>query len=517
VLVADGASSYYLGVTLMLGTLPETQRAAVTVVVFLGSFFITLAIGRLLKRRAGVRLGLLFRLFCLALAFYVAIWIYGVPLQWRTHAAAIVALLSTAFIVALVNRYVWDLYFEKKRQTPIPHFLREVVAGLIFLIALLLVLWYGYHAERWLTGLLAGSGVAAIILGFAGQNLFGSIIAGMSLQVNRPYRVGDWLQVGERFAEVMEINWRSTRLRTNDWIYLDIPNNEMVRQTIVNLHYPTQLHAMRIRVPVDYNVPPNSAKDALFRAASRVEGVVKDPPVRVFLVDFADYAATYEVKYHMLNHAAINEVSDAIRTNIWYELKRQRIKIPFPIRTLQLERPIPPLLQQGHAEARAILQRDRLFQCLPDPHLDNLLKNSKLDHFGRGEAIIEEGTEGESMFVLLRGTAHVTVTKNRTSVRVGGLRPGDCFGEMSLLTGERRSATVRADRDCYVMEIGKPVMAEVLRDSPQCLEQLSDLLARRKMENEGILKDTAIPADNAEKAQAYRASFLKRLRAVFDL
>ena len=79
VLVADGASSYYLGITLMLGTLPETQRAAVTVVAFLGSFFITLAIGRLLKRRAGVRLGLLFRLFCLALAFYVAIWIYGVP------------------------------------------------------------------------------------------------------------------------------------------------------------------------------------------------------------------------------------------------------------------------------------------------------------------------------------------------------------------------------------------------------------------------------------------------------
>jgi len=501
----------------MFHALFETQNAAVTVAVFTGTFFAALAIGRLLKRRAGVRLGLLFRLFCLALAFYAAIWAYGVPLQLRTHFGSAVALLSTAFIVALVNRYVWDFYFEKKRQTPIPHFLREVVGGVIFLVALLLVLWYGYHAQRWLTGLLAGSGVAAIILGFAGQNLFGGIIAGMSLQINRPYRVGDWLQLGERFAEVMEINWRSTRLRTNDAIYLDIPNNEIVKQTIVNLHYPTEVHAMRIRVGLEYRVPPNLVKDVLARAASSANGVLAHPPVKVFLVDFSESAVIYEIKFYMGNHARINEINDAVRTNVWYELKRQRLTIPFPIRKLQLERHVGSLAQEDQAEARAILRNDRLFQCLPDGHLENLLKNSKLDHFGRGEAVIEEGAEGESLFILLRGTAHVTVVKQGTNVRVGGLRSGDCFGEMSLLTGERRSATVRAEGDCYVIEISKSVMAEVLRDSPQCLEQLSELLARRKMENEGILKDAAIPADQAGKAREYKASFLKRLRTVFEL
>jgi small-conductance mechanosensitive channel len=451
------------------------------------------------------------------LAFYTAIAVYGVNAPWRVHVGSAAALLSTALIVALVNRYVWDFYFEQRKQTPIPHFLREVVALVIFLIALLIVLNVAYHAERELKGVLAGSGIAAIILGFAGQNLFGGIIAGMSLQINRPYKVGDWLQVGERFAEVMEINWRSTRLRTNDGIYLDIPNNEIVRQTIVNLHYPTQLHAMRIRVGVDYNTPPNTVRDALIRAANNAEGVQKDPRVKVFLVDFADHAVTYEVKYYMLNHAAYNEVSDAIRTNIWYELKRQRIKIPFPIRTLQLERHAGPVVQEGYAEAGAILRGDRLFQCLPDSQLESLLRNSKLDYFGRGEPVIEEGADGESMFVLLRGTAHVTVAKEGTNIRVGGLRPGDCFGEMSLLTGERRSATVRAIDDCYVMEIGKSVMAEVLRDAPQCLEQLSELLARRKMENEGILKEAVIPAEQAGKAREYKASFLKRLRAVFEL
>src|SRR5213596_2431158 len=234
----------------MFSVLPETERDAITVVVFVGTFFVAVAIGRFLKRRAGVRLGLLFRLFCLTLAFYAALAFYGVHAPWRNHVGAAVILLSTALVVALVNRYVWDLYFEKKRQTPIPHFLREVVGGIIFLIALLFVLSYGYHAEAQLKGLLAGSGVVAIIVGFAGQNLFAGIIGGVSIQINRPYKVGDWLQVGDRFAEVMEINWRSTRLRTNDAIYLDIPNNEMVGHAIVNLHYPTEVHAMRIRVEV---------------------------------------------------------------------------------------------------------------------------------------------------------------------------------------------------------------------------------------------------------------------------
>src|SRR5213594_826714 len=337
----------------MFDALPEAERDAITVIVFLGTFFVAFGIGRFLKRRAGVRIGLLFRLFCLTLAFYAAIAVYGVHAPWRNHVGTAAILLSMALVVALINRYVWDFYFEKKRQTPIPHFLREVVAGIIFLVILLFVLSYGYHAETQLKGLLAGSGVVAIIVGFAGQNLFAGIIGGISIQINKPYKVGDWLQVGERFAEVMEINWRSTRLRTNDNIYLDIPNNEMVSHEIVNLHYPTEVHAMRIRVGVEYKNPPNLVKDALFRAASTANGVLAEPKVKVFLVDFADFAVTYEIKYYMGNHSRINEINDAVRTNVWYELKRQGITIPFPIRTLQVERKGVASMHEEHQEARA--------------------------------------------------------------------------------------------------------------------------------------------------------------------
>src|SRR5205814_4121628 len=103
----------------MFNAVPEAERDAITAAVFVGTFFVALTIGRFLKRRAGVRLGLLFRFFCLTLAFYAALAVYGVHASWRNHVGAAVILLSSALVVALVNRYVWDLYFEKRRQTPI--------------------------------------------------------------------------------------------------------------------------------------------------------------------------------------------------------------------------------------------------------------------------------------------------------------------------------------------------------------------------------------------------------------
>ena len=131
--------------------------------------------------------------------------------------------------------------------------------------------------------------------------------------------------------------------------------------------------------------------------------------------------------------------------------------------------------------------------------------------------MIQEGDQSDSMFIMLRGTAAVSVAKNGTGIRVGVMRQGDCFGEIALLTGEPRSATVRAEGDCEVLEISKPVMAEVLRESPQCLTALSELLAKRRLEGDNIVKDAPSPDDQGKKEREYRASFLDRLRTVFEL
>src|SRR6187401_841576 len=131
----------------------EPERAAGTAVLFFVVFFGTLAIGRVLKRRAGVRLGVFYRLFCLALAFYAALTFSGVQATWRDHIGAAAVLLSTALVVALINRYLFDYYYETRRQVVIPRLLREFAAAVVVIVALLVVL-ISYHAQSQLTGLL---------------------------------------------------------------------------------------------------------------------------------------------------------------------------------------------------------------------------------------------------------------------------------------------------------------------------------------------------------------------------
>ena len=497
--------------------LADAERSVATIAVFIATFLVILSIGRVLKRRAGVPFGIFFQLFALAASCYAGASVYGMAASWRTHAGSALVLLSTAVVIALVNRYVWDIYFEKRRGIPVPKLLRDLVSTIIFLIVLMVVLSVSYHAERELRGLLAGSGVLAIILGFAAQNLLSSVIAGLSLQIQRPYKVGDWLKVDDTYGEVMEIRWGATRLRTNDEIMLHIPNNQMIKQTVVNLTYPTRVHYMRLYMGAEYGAPPNRVKDALMRATLQARGVEKNPPPQVFVSEYGESAIIYQIKFTMTTHSGYYETRDAIYTNAWYEFRRQKITIPFPIRTLEINRRRRRTTEEENAQTRASLGTDTLFSCLSGGQLDDLIRGSRRIHFGRGEKIIEEGAEGTSMFVLVQGAAGVSVSQNGSLLRVASLAEGDYFGEMSLLTDEKRTATVQAEEDCEVIEISQSAMAAVLHDAPECLTRLSELLATRKMETEGLLKDVARTTQEENQVREYRATFLRRLHSVFKL
>src|SRR5262249_39380521 len=157
------------------------------------------------------------------------------------------------------------------------------------------------------------------------------------------------------------------------------------------------------------------------------------------------------------------------------------------IRTLQIERAARALPEDSLATARQALRQQRIFQGLDEARIDSLLPRARQLHYGQGEKIIEQGADGESMFILVSGDANVEVENNGEAASVAVLHTGDCFGEMSLLTGEKRSATVIARSDCEVVEIDKPGLAAVLKEKPELMTTLSQLLASRRLETEGIL------------------------------
>lgn len=478
-------------------------------------YLIALACGRWLKRRCGVRLGFFYQLFCLALGANVALVVAAPDFPYAGACRAALAVLGTLFVLALADRFVGDLYFEQRRQIKIPKLLREVVAIVVVLAVVLVVLQAGFNVR--IPGLLAGSGIAAIIVGLAMQDLLGNVIAGISIHLEKPFRVGDWLLVEGQHVEVMEINWRATRVRNNDRVFLDLPNSQLVKQTITNFTHSRERHALRLEVGIDYSAPPNRVKEALFNAARQAPGVLTDPPPKVFLKDFGDSRIEYQVRFWIQDHERQNDICDAIRTNIWYELRRRQIKIPFPIRTLQLERARRARDDKTRAAALAMLRTQPLFQPLDEAQLDRLVAQARLLHFGCGERIIEQGAAGESMFVLVNGEARVLVTQNGAPKPVATLRAGDCCGEMSVLTGEPRSAGVVATADCAVLEITKPIFGELLAQQPDLLPRLSEILAQRRLETEKILSADANEATRCLKRRELAESLLARVKSFFEL
>ncbi len=479
------------------------------------------ALGRLFKYRFGTRLGRVYQFFCLAAGPYLALQFLAPGLGGRVELGAVTALLGTGVVVRLIDQYFWRWYFEEQRKAPVPKFIREVAAGLMLLVVAVSVLHYSYGFDPKV--FLATSGVVGIILGLAMQDSLGNIIAGFALQFGRPFQVGDWLLVDGQHVRAVEINWRSTRFVTNDDIQLDVPNQQLVRQTITNFHGGGSAHAVRFDIGIDSDVPPNRVKDLLRRATESSPGVLPHPEPVVTLKNFGESAIVYEVRFWLDDHRAYNPTADGVRTNIWYALHRNRVRIPFPSRTVHVEhvqtrRHLAAKQDATHKAVLDLLRDQPVFATMGDAQLQMLVSHCPAQHYGRGEVVIHEGVNGSSMFVLVRGEAGVMVRPDETPTWVATLRGGDCFGEMSLLTGEKRSASVVASSDCEVMEITKPVFAEIVKQDPAILTRLSELLAHRQLETEGIVAAHAQRSLNVEaRVQEYQAGFLAKIKSFFEV
>src|SRR5664279_638543 len=229
--------------------LTEGYKDLILVLAVPGLYCLMVLVGRRLKRQHGVRLGWLYHLFSLSLAVYLPALLLKLNWTFLRHLGAAAVILGACVLIALVDRYLWELYFQQRHRVKVPKFLTEVVGVLILIIAIFLVLQIGY--DQSFNALLIAPGIAAVIIGLAAQDLVGNILAGIALQIGKPFVDGDWLLVDNRYAEVTEVNWRSTRLQTVDEVSIEVPNREMTRITIVNLNRPRRLHAERIFISLD--------------------------------------------------------------------------------------------------------------------------------------------------------------------------------------------------------------------------------------------------------------------------
>jgi len=377
-----------------------------------------------------------------------------------------------------------------------PRLLVDIVRLCFVVVGMVMVYSGVWHKD--VSPLLTTFGVGSLVVGLALQDTLGNLFSGLSLVFERPVAVGDWVQLGDTIGKVRQITWRSVRIVTRELNEVTIPNSAIGKDRILNYSSPSRLHGFKVSVGFSYDAPPSLVKEMLRTTALETPGIATTPAPDARTIDFAASSITYELRVFIDDYELLTDVRNDLMSRIWYGARRAGIQIPYPIRTVY-KTEMPYLQEQRDDEARLLemLPHTELFRNLSDSESRLLARAVFIQRFGHGEDLLREGDGGDFFFLILEGTCSVLVVgASGSPINVASVGPGTVVGEMALLAGATRTATVRAATEVLVGRIGKGALTNLLEIRPDLLESFARYAAE---------KSRAIEDARAEESQIERS------------
>jgi len=511
----------------MLSALRSPSVLIVPLVAGLAVFALLLIIRRLLRRMGGVRgFGLAYLLGALALGVAVGAMVFlmeqGQPIDPAFRSALLAILVCSWGLVALgLVEHMLLKHWLQQGGPAIPRLALDIGRALALILVILLTIWLVLGVQ--LSSLVISSTVLSAVIGLALQDLLKNVIAGIALQTERPFDVGHWVEINKQTGRVVEMSWRATRVITVDGNYIIYPNSSLAQAELINYTLGSPVQAMHVQVGVGYGYAPNLVKRVLIEAALASPDVCRDPRPSIKLIQYGDYSVTYDVKFWLYSYDNYTDKRDTVMTNAWYYLHRAGINPPLPIREVYMHQ-IDPLAkaEQHHAHIENLigtLRRVELFEALDSAELRELAEHASLQLYAKGERLARQGEPGATFFIIRSGRVRIDVDDilddNLASVTVNRLGPGDFFGEMSLLTGAPRGATVTAEEDTEALVVAQADIAPLLEANPQLPERLGAVLSRRLAMNRAALATRQ--AHDAPVEEISRPTLVRRIRQIFGL
>jgi len=406
-----------------------------------------------------------------------------------------------------------------------PRLVSDLARVVFFGLAAVAVAGFVLHLP--VTGLLATSGVLIAVLGFALRGVLSDIFSGIAINVEHPYRIGDWLQVGTAAGtppvtgRVIEVNWRSTRLMTNDGTTIVMPNGLIAASRFVNLSMPDASYRTMVRVHLDPGVPVERARRILTTALLSVDHLLADRASDVVVEGVDESGVSYLLRFWVPDYGSEILCRDAVATAMLNALQHAGLPLAVPRRSLVSLRHIE-FDPDGGALCGRMLRTIDLFQAFTPAEIEDLAHRMMRRSVPSGATVFRQGDPGASLFLLTEGVLEVRTCvataaspKDLAPVVLDRMRPGDIFGEMALLTGEPRSATVVALCDAIVFELSDEHLRPMLHDRAELAERLSDLMADRAHRNAEKRAYALRPMPPTPIPQ--RHDLLNRLRHFFAL
>jgi small-conductance mechanosensitive channel len=401
--------------------------------------------------------------------------------------------------------------------------LRDTLLGIAYIVVALTLL--GRHGVD-LSGIVATSAVVTAVIGFSLQDTLGNVMGGVALQMEQSIAVGDWVRIGEVEGLVREIRWRQTSIETRNWDTVVIPNSVLMNSQVTVLgrrEGRPKLHRMWVEFNVDFRHAPAAVIDAVERAlqGEQIPGVAGEPLPNCILKEFKESYGKYAVRYWLSDFARDDPTSSEVRTRIFVALQRAGINLSIPAQGvfLTMESRVREQRKQREEVDRrvAALKGVMILQPLTDAERLELAERLSVAPFRKDEIITRQGNEAHYLYVLTKGEAKVCITRpDGQTHQLAKLAAGDVFGEMGLMTGEPRSATVTALTDAVCYRLDKSVFQDALQRRPEIAEAISHLLAKRKLELDALTQSLDVEAMQHRMSHTQH-DLLVRIRKFFTI
>ncbi len=392
---------------------------------------------------------------------------------------------------------------------PLPNVLRDLLFWLVFGITLVVEL--KVHGGLDLTGLLTTSAVLTAVLGLALQEPLKDFFAGIEIQIDPPFRRGDWIELDGVGGVVDGMNLMDTKIRMVDNSLLSFPNGKITdeRVRVFEVGEPV---GNSFSVSLDYQLPPGQAIEFLKTTLRSNLKVLRDPAPRIWLGSYDDFSIRYDIIVFQeeVQMGARNSLKSDLLSQIWYALEREGRSFPYPVMELSRWQPLPvpndPALLLQSDKLRH-LKNGWLFRGLDDQQLESLVADVRFVRFGPGDIILNQGDEGSTLYQVIRGQVEVLVSSaGKPFVSVAMVGEDTILGEMSLLTDEPRSASLRAVGECMLLEVERRDLQPIFHADPELLEELAELVADRR---------AALEKLSSEQADTREQGILAMMRKLF--
>ena len=434
------------------------------------------------------------------------------------HGLVVAIIVSVTLLIdGLIRHFYWTRYLQRRLNRETPALVQDLLTIALVLFGVSVGLWL--EEDFSIAGFVTASGATAIVIGIALQTAIQDLFAGLAINLDGSYSLGDYLTIYSDqmpepiYGKVTHMTWRSTFLTLDDGRRVMVPNHIATANPVMNHSRPAEPKRLSVSVAIDNRMPTDRVIDMLlgeaFKAV-RKPGLARMPEPTVIMTKLTTDAMLYEVRFYFYPDQIEPGAAQSVVLAAVQDVALQN-RMPMPVTQIELVQPPDIDLVIDENEIRSALNHASLFsRSLDAEQSQELARQCRPVEFSRGAALMTQGDPGASMFIILEGAARVSVLGGNNDPReVAVLATGDVVGEMSLMTGAARNATVTALTKLRALEITKEPIELLLHKSPNLFQRFSHVLAKREEERAAI-------AQRAIQVAQVELDLLARMRTFFN-